>query len=156
MRIYVDADAFPRAVAEVLFRAIERRRLPLILVTNKYVKAPQSELISTVTVAAGPDEADDRIVELVEPGELVITADIPLADRVVTKGAHAINPRGELYSQANIKQRLATRDLLSDLRDNGMITGGPAPFNQKNTQAFAEQLDRFLTKHCRQRRGEAS
>ena len=97
----------------------------------------------------GIDIADDRVVELVEPGDLVITADIPLADRVVSKGAFALNPRGKLYTAANIKERLAVRDLLSELRDNGMVTGGPAAFGKKDCQAFADQLDRFLVRRLK-------
>ena len=150
MQILVDGDALPGDVRDILFRAVDRVGVPLILVTNQRVRRPRSELISIVSVPAGLDVADDRIVELVCRGDLVVTADIPLADRAVSAGAHAIDPRGQLYTEANIKGRLATRDLLSDLRNVGMITGGPAALNQKDTQAFANQLDRFLTKHCRE------
>lgn len=149
MNIYVDADAFPRVIQEILFRAIERVCVPLILVSNKHVKYPKSELISIIVVGEGPDIADDKIVEMVQPGDLVITADIPLASRVIEKGAFAINPRGELYTKTNINHKLAMRDLMDELRKNGEITGGPASFNQKNIQEFANQLDRFLTRHCR-------
>lgn len=149
MQIYVDADAFPRDVQDILFRAAERVRIPVVMVSNKPVRHPPSELFSRIVVTQGPDVADDLIVERVQPGDLVITADIPLAARVVDKGAHAIDPRGGLYSHANIKNRLATRDLLSELRNNGEITGGPAAFNPKNVQEFANQLDKFLTRHCR-------
>ena len=149
MRILVDADALPKAAQKVLFRAVERVGVPMILVTNQYVRVPKSEYISSMTVPPGPDIADDRIVEMVQPGDLVVTADIPLADRVVSKGAYALNPRGELYTEDNVKDRLATRDLMSGLRDGGMITGGPPAFNPKDVQAFANQLDRFLMKHCR-------
>ena len=149
MQILVDADAFPNAVEKVLFKAVERVGVPLILVTNQCVRVPKSQYISSLTVPPGPDVADDRIVEMVQKGDLVVTADIPLADRVVSKGAYALNPRGELYTEDNVKDRLATRDLMHGLRDGGMITGGPPAFNPKDVQAFANQLDRFLTKHCR-------
>jgi len=149
MQILVDADALPNAVQKVLFRAVERVGVPTVLVTNQYLRVPKSKYISSMTVPPGPDIADDQIVEMAQEGDLVVTADIPLADRVVTKGAYALNPRGELYTDDNVKDRLATRDLMSGLRDGGMITGGPPEFNPKNVQAFANQLDRFLTKHCR-------
>lgn len=149
MHIYVDADAFPRVIQEILFRAIERVGVPLVLVSNKHVKYPKSELISRIVVGEGPDVADDKIVEMVQSGDLVITADIPLAARVIEKGAFSINPRGELYTKTNINHKLAMRDLMDELRKNGEITGGPASFNQQNVQEFANQLDRFLTKHCR-------
>jgi uncharacterized protein YaiI (UPF0178 family) len=147
MHIYVDADAFPKVIQEILFRAIERVRVPLVLVSNKHVKYPKSDLISRIVVGEGPDVADDKIVEIVKHGDLVITADIPLASRVIDKGAFAINPRGELYTKTNINHKLAMRDLMDELRKNGEITGGPSSFNQKNIQEFANQLDRFLTKH---------
>ena len=149
MQIYVDADAFPKVIQEILFRAIERLRISLILVSNKNVKHPKSDLISRIVVTSGPDVADDKIVEMVQNGDLVVTADIPLASRVIEKGAYAINPRGELYTKTNINHKLAMRDLMDELRKNGEITGGPSSFNQKNVQEFANQLDKFLTKHCR-------
>ena len=151
MRIYVDADAFPKDLKEILYKAVERVKVPLVLVAGKVMRAPQSLYISSLTVPGGIDAADDKIAELTEPGVIVITADIPLADRVVSKGGFAINPRGELYTERNIKERLATRDLLNDLRNSGIISGGPASFNPKNCQAFANQLDRLLTKHCKQK-----
>ncbi len=149
MQILVDGDALPGVVRDVLFRAVERVRVPAILITNQRVRPPRSELISLMMVPAGLDVADDRIVELVCPGDLVVTADVPLADRVVTKGGYAIDPRGHMYSEVNVKERLATRDLMYDLRSVGLVQGGPAAFSQKDVQAFADQLDRFLTKHCR-------
>lgn len=149
MRIFVDADAFPRALQAILFRAVERVRVPLIMVAGGSVRVPQSEYISSLSVPAGADAADDRIVELLESGDLVVTADIPLADRVVEKGGFALDPRGRLHTARNIKDRLSMRNLMEDLRGAGMITGGPAPFNQKNIQVFTDQLDRFLTRHCR-------
>lgn len=149
MQIFVDADAFPRALQAILFRAVERVRVPLILVANGALKIPQSDFISCLAVHAGPDVADDQIVALLQPGDLVVTADIPLADRVVEKGGYALDPRGQLHTEANIKQRLATRDLMDQLRDDGLVTGGPAPFNQKDIQGFANQLNQFLTQHCK-------
>ena len=150
MKIYVDADAFPNALKEILFRAARRVGTPVILVANKRLRVPDEELFSSVMVPGGPDEADDKIVELIEPGDLVITADIPLADRVVTMNACAVNPRGELYTETNIKHRLAMRDLMHELREEGAISGGPPSFNKKDVQTFTNQLDRFLTKHVKQ------
>ena len=149
MKILVDADAFPTAVKEVLFRAAKRLDLPVTLVANQPMRLPGSDLITMLVVPDGPDVADDRIVEMVEPGDLVITADIPLADRVIAKGASAIDPRGELYSESNIKERLATRDLMEQLRDGGLVTGGPSGFNRKDVQAFADQLNRWLMARMR-------
>jgi uncharacterized protein len=149
MQIIVDADAFPNALKEILFRAAERIRIPLIFVANQYVKIPESNFISSLTVENGPDIADDWISEHVHTGDLVITADIPLADRVVEKGGYALNPRGELYTENNIKQRLSTRNLMEDLRNRGIMPGGPTIFNKKDVQSFSNQLDRFLTKHVK-------
>lgn len=149
MQILVDADAFPGVIVDILYRAVERVRVPLILVSNKHIKIPHSLYISTITVSTGFDVADDRIVAMVQQGDLVITADIPLADRVVEKGGYAIDPRGELYTESNVKHRLAMRNLLNELRSGGMITGGPASFGRKDIQSFACQLDRFLTKYCK-------
>lgn len=146
MKILIDADACPRAVKEILFRASERLKIRLILVANQRVPAPASEFISSETVEAGFDVADDRIVELAEEGDLVVTADIPLASRVIEKNGRALNPRGELYTKDSIREKLVMRNLMSELRDGGMIEGGgPAPFSQKDTLRFAQSLDRFLT-----------
>jgi uncharacterized protein YaiI (UPF0178 family) len=144
MRIYVDADGFPKAANDILIRSALRLGVPVVFVANKPLRHWTSELFSHLLVPEGPDIADDRIVELAMPGDLVVTADIPLADRVVAKGAFALNPRGKLYTEENIKDRLALRDLLCDLRDGGLMTGGPPAFGRKDCQAFAEQLDRFL------------
>ncbi len=144
MQIYVDADGFPRAAKEILIRAALRLSVPVVFVANKPVRREPSPLISSLLVPGGPDIADDRIAELVGPGDLVITADIPLADRVVSKGAFALNPRGKLYTEENVKDRLAVRDLLSELRDGGLMTGGPPASGKKDCQAFADQLDRFI------------
>jgi uncharacterized protein len=149
MKIFVDADAFPNVIKDILIKASLRLNVPLIFVANKPLRLDNHAHISIVIVPEGPDVADDRIAELADPGDLVITADIPLADRVVTKKAFAMNPRGKLYTEDNIKDRLAMRDLLSELRNNGEITGGPAVFNQKDRQAFANQLDSFLVRQLK-------
>jgi uncharacterized protein YaiI (UPF0178 family) len=149
MQIFVDADAFPNAIRDILIKASLRLNIPLIFVTNKPLRFEKLANLSLILVPEGPDVADDRIAQLVQPGDLVITADIPLADRVVVKKAFAMNPRGKLYTEHNIKDRLAMRDLLNELRDNGMITGGPAEFSKKNRQAFANQLDSFLIRQLK-------
>lgn len=149
MQIFVDADAFPGVIVDILFRAAERVCVPLILVANQYRKVPLSGYVSSIAVSAGADAADNRIVELIQPGDLVITADIPLADRVVEKSGYAIDPRGVLYNETNIKERLAMRNLMDELRSSGIVTSGPSSFGRKDVQAFASQLDRFLTKHCK-------
>jgi uncharacterized protein len=151
MRIYVDADGFPSAAKDLLIRAVIRVQVPLIFVANKPLRYEPSAVISSIIVPEGPDVADDRIVERVEPGDLVITADIPLADRVVAKGAFALNYRGKLYTEDNIKDRLAMRDLMNELRDGGMMTGGPAAFGKKDCQAFINQLDSFLSRQLKLR-----
>ena len=147
MNIFIDADAYPNAIKDILFRAAERVQVPMVLVANKYIQTPESKFISSIEVSEGPDEADHKIVELVLEDDLVITADIPLADRVIKKGAFVITPRGELYTIDNIGQCLAVRNLKEDLRESGVYTEGPPPFKQKDSQAFANQLDRFLVKN---------
>jgi uncharacterized protein YaiI (UPF0178 family) len=132
MRIFIDADVFPNVIRDILIKASLRLKVPLIFVANKPLRLEKLANLSLIMVPEGPDVADDRIAELVQPGDLVITADIPLADRVVAKKAFAINPRGKLYTDQNIKDRLAMRDLLNGLRDNGMMTGGPAEFSKKD------------------------
>jgi len=149
LKIYVDADGFPSAVKGLLTRAAERLRVPLVFVANKKLKYESSVIISSIIVPEGPDIADDRIVELAQPGDLVITADIPLADRVVAKGAFALDYRGKLYTEDNIKDRLALRDLLYELRDGGMVTGGPSTFSKKDCHAFVNQLDSFLVRQLK-------
>jgi len=149
MQIFVDADAFPNGIRDILIKASQRLNLPLIFVANKSLRLEKLSNLSLILVPEGPDVADDRITESVRPGDLVITADIPLADRVVAKKAFAMNPRGTLYTEHNIKDRLAMRDLLGELRDNGMITGGPAAFSKKDRQAFANQLDSFLVRQIK-------
>lgn len=147
MQIFVDADAFPQALRELLFRAVERAGIPLFMVSNRRQRLPASVYISNLVTENGFNAADDRIVELVQPDDLVVTADIPLADRVITRRAHALNPRGELYTAANIKNRLAMRNLMEDLRSSGEITGGPPVFSPKNRENFANQLNRLITKY---------
>jgi len=147
MQIWVDADACPNVVKDILFRAAERTKTALTLVANQAVKIPPSRYIRTVRVANGFDVADKEIIEQLGPGDLVVTADIPLAAEVVEKGAHALNPRGELYTEENIRQRLAMRNLMDELRSSGINTGGPATFSHKERQAFANNLDRLLTEH---------
>ena len=146
MQIFIDADAFPNAIRDILIKVSLRLNIPLIFVANKPLRLEKLDNLSLILVSEGPDLADDRIAELVLPGDLVITADIPLANRVLAKKAYAMNPRGLLYTEDNIKDRLAMRDLLHELRDNGMMTGGPAQFGPKDRQAFANQLDRFLVR----------
>jgi hypothetical protein len=149
MQIFVDADAFPNGIRDILIRAALRLNVPLIFVANKPLRLEKLANLTLVVVPDGPDVADDRIVESVRPGDLVITADIPLADRIVAKRAFAMNPRGTLYTEHNIKDRLGMRDLLGELRDSGMITGGPAAFSKKDRQAFANQLDSFLVRQLK-------
>jgi len=146
MQIYVDADACPAEVKQLLFRAADRTQTLTTLVANQPMSVPRSEFLQSILVPPGANVADQRIVELAEPGDLVITADIPLAADAVAKGATALNPRGELYTETNIGDRLAMRDLMDELRGASEVTGGPAAFTNKDRQAFANQLDRWLTK----------
>ncbi|MGY5451124.1 YaiI/YqxD family protein [Agarivorans sp. MS3-6] len=146
MKIWVDADACPVVIKEILFRAAERTQIPLILVANQYIKTPPSKVISSLQVSAGFDEADNEIVARVAEGDLVITADIPLADEVITKQGQALSPRGELYTKSNIKSRLNMRDFMDTLRSSGVHTGGPAALNQADRKAFASHLDSILSK----------
>ncbi|MEW5992831.1 MAG: YaiI/YqxD family protein [Candidatus Zixiibacteriota bacterium] len=144
MHIWVDADACPAVIKEILFRAAERQQIPLTLVANKPLRTPPSRVIRAIQVAAGFDVADNHIVAQVEKGDLVITADIPLAAGAIERGAHVISPRGERYSEDNIRERLALRDFMSQLRDSGVQTGGPAALSSADRRAFAGQLDRLL------------
>lgn len=143
-RILVDADACPNIIKEILYRAVARVKIPMILVANQPVTIPRSRLIKSVQVGAGFNVADQYIIDMAEPGDLIITADIPLADGVVQKGAHALNPRGELYDANNIKEKLSIRNLMEVIRSTGQVTGGPAPLNNKDNQKFANALDKFL------------
>jgi hypothetical protein len=149
MRIFIDGDAFPNLLKPIIFRSIERLNLETFVVSNKHITIGKSKLISYIVVEQGADEADNHIVELVKEGDLVITADIPLADRVIAKEAHAIDHRGELYSVDNIKQYLAMRNLMEKIRESGEMTRGPKPFDQKDAHQFANQLHKFLTKYCK-------
>lgn len=144
MHIWVDADACPKPIKDILFRAAERRRLATTLVANQPLPVPPSRYIRMLRVSSGFDAADNEIVKRLEPGDLVITADIPLAAEVVAKGGHAINPRGERYSKENIGERLQIRSMMDSLRASGVDTGGPSPLHPRDIQAFANQLDRFL------------
>ncbi|VAW59466.1 Protein YaiI [hydrothermal vent metagenome] len=145
MKIWVDADACPVVIKEILFRAAERTATNMTLVANHTIRIPSSEHINFLQVSQGFDVADNEIVKRLESEDLVITADIPLAAEVIEKGAIALNPRGELYTQANIKSLLNMRDFMDTLRSSGIDTGGPAALNQSDRKAFANQLDRFLT-----------
>jgi uncharacterized protein YaiI (UPF0178 family) len=144
MHIWVDADACPGAVKDILFRAAERLQVRVTLVANQPMRIPPSPLIRFVQVAPGFDVADQHIVEQLQPDDLVITADIPLAAATIEKGAHALNPRGELYSQDNIRERLSMRNFMDELRSSGLTTGGPAALNARDRAAFANSLDRIL------------
>lgn len=149
VQIWVDADACPKAVKQVLFRAAERLAVTTTLVANQFIATPASKFISSLQVPAGLDVADDLIVEKMNPGDLVVTADIPLADQVITKGGWALNPRGMLYTTENIKDHLSRRDMFDELRTIGAVSGGPNPLGKKDVQAFANALDRFLAQHAR-------
>ena len=146
MQILVDADACPVVVREILFRAAQKRRVPMQLLANQPIPIPRSEFITMFQVAQGFDAADDVIVERTEPGDLVITSDIPLAADVLAKEAFILTPRGERYTLANIKQRLQMRDFMETMRASGEHTGGQSPYSQGDRKAFADQLDRLLTR----------
>lgn len=144
MRIWVDADACPVVIKEILFRAAERTQTELTLVANHQMRTPPSRLISFLQVPAGFDVADNEIVKRLNAGDLVITGDIPLAAEVIEKDGQALNPRGEMYTKENIKQRLKMRDFMETMRNSGVDTGGPPPLNQKDRQNFANHLDKLL------------
>ena len=144
MTIWVDADACPVVVRDILFRAAERTGTPLVLVANSHVKAPPSKVISSLQVPKGFDVADNEIVRRARPGDLVVTSDIPLAAEMIGKGAQAISPRGEVHTPENIRGRLNIRDFMDTLRASGVQSGGPAPLSQADRQAFANALDRYL------------
>lgn len=149
MKLWVDADACPKVVKDILFRAAERERVELTLVANRPLAVPRSAFIRSRTVESGFDVADNAILGWIEPGDLVITADIPLAAGVVERGAVALHPRGELYTAENVRQQLSLRDFMTDLRGAGVQTGGPPAFDQRDRQAFANQLDRLLAQRRR-------
>jgi uncharacterized protein YaiI (UPF0178 family) len=144
--IWVDADACPQVIKEILFRAAERARVLTTLVANTALRVPSSPFIRTLRVEQGWDVADGQIVQQVRPGDLVITADIPLAALVIARGAQALDPRGELYTEDNVQERLAVRTLMQGLRAGGDLIAGPAPFSQGDRQRFANHLDHFLTR----------
>jgi len=146
MQIWVDADACPNVIKEILFRAATRAQVLLTLVANQLPRTPPSPFIKAIQVPSGFDVADSEIVQRLQSGDLVITADIPLAALVIEKGGHALNPRGEFYTTENIRERLVMRNFMDELRKTGVNTGGPAVLSLSDRQAFANQLDRFLTK----------
>ncbi|MHB1141876.1 MAG: YaiI/YqxD family protein [Sulfuricaulis sp.] len=146
MHIWVDGDACPNVIKDILFRAATRAQVLLTLVANQLLRTPPSPYIKAIQVPSGFDVADSKIVQQMQSGDLVITADIPLAALVIEKGGHALNPRGEFYSTENIRERLAMRNFMGELRNSGVNTGGPAILSLSDRQAFANQLDRFLTR----------
>ena len=149
MKIWVDADACPAVIKDILYKAAERTGTILTLVANQFLRTPPSQYIYFVRVSAGLDVADNEIVQKMSAGDLVITADIPLAANVVEKGGYALNPRGEMYTADNIRDRLSMRDFMDTLRSSGIETGGPAALSKKDRQTFANRLDTFLHQHTR-------
>lgn len=146
MNLYIDGDALPNILKPILIRAIDRLQLSTFVVSNRVISIGKSKQVTSIVVGSGADEADHRIVEMVDVDDLVITADIPLADRVISKKAHAIDHRGKLFTVDNIKQSLAIRNLMQEIRDSGEMTKGPAPFSKKDAHQFANQLNQFLDK----------
>ena len=146
MKIWVDADACPAVIKDILYRAANRAQIQLTLIANQMLRVPPSPWIQALQVPAGFDVADRRIVEETQPGDLVITADVPLAAQAIAKGAVVIDPRGELLDNGNIEERLSMRNFMENLRSSGVETGGPAAFSSADRQAFANRLDRLLTK----------
>lgn len=150
MKIWVDADACPNPIKEVLFRASNRLNVTLTLVANHFVKAPNAPQIRSIQVPTGFDVADDRISESIEPFDLVITADIPLAAEIVARGGTALNPRGTLYDKDNVRAHLVRRNAMEERRASGeLLGGGPPALRKADVQTFANALDRYLAKHCR-------
>ena len=147
MKLFIDGDAFPNLLKPIILRAIEKQKLDTIVIANKKINIGVSKYINYIIVDQGADEADNKIVEMLNQNDLVITADIPLADRTIDKNAHAIDHRGSMYTKDNIKQFLAIRNLMQEIRDSGEITKGPAPFSQKDAQQFANSFNAFLQKH---------
>jgi len=146
MRLYLDGDAFPNLLKPIVLRAVEKRKIPTVIVANKRVSIGRSSWVELLLVEQGADQADDRIVELAVPGDLVITADIPLADRLVSRDVDALDHRGTLYTRENIKQLLAMRNLMEEIRSTGEMTGGPKPFGTKDAHAFANAFNAFLSR----------
>lgn len=147
MQIIVDADACPKAIKQILFRAAEKANVNLIVVANTHIRTPPNPLFKSIKVPVSIDEADDKIIEMVTDGDLVVTADIPLADRVIKKQAKVLDPRGELLDQSNIAEKLAMRDLMQELREGGFLGGGPEQLNAKDRERFANNLQKFLNEH---------
>ncbi len=146
MKIWVDADACPRDVKEVLYRTADRLKIPTVLVANGALRLPPSPYLSTVRVGAGLDVADSYLVKHAEAGDLAVTADIPLAAELLAKGVRTLNPRGEVYDEDNVRERLAVRDLMKELRESGVETGGPKGFDARDKREFANALDRELAR----------
>lgn len=151
MKIWVDADACPHVIKDILFRAAQRCKIALILVANQFLRVPPSPWIRMVQVPSGFDVADNHIVQALESGDLVITADIPLAAEAIKKGAYALNPRGQFYTEDTIDHHLARRNFMDALRSSGVQTGGPPALSQADRQAFSNQLDRFLNQVLRRK-----
>lgn len=149
MKIWVDADACPVSIKEILFKAADRTQTSTTLIANQFLRTPPSRFINSLQVQKGFDIADDEIVKRCNPGDLVITADIPLADEIITKGGYALSPRGELFTRENIKSRLNIRDFMDSMRASGINSGGPPPLSQSDKQAFANHLDRLLTRYSK-------
>ena len=149
MQIWVDADACPNVIKDILFRAAERAQIPVTLVANQWIRTPPSRFVRSVQVPHGLDVADSEIVQRAQPGDLVVTADIPLASLVIEKGALALNPRGELYTANVIAQRLSMRNFMDELRGAGVDTGGPPALHARDRQAFANQLDGWIARRGR-------
>ncbi len=149
MKIWVDADACPVVIKEILFRAAEREKIMVVLVANQSMSHPSSDYIRSVQVGRGFDVADNEIVRSMEAGDLVITSDIPLAAEVIEKDGHALTPRGERYTKSNIQSRLTMRDFMDTLRGSGEHSGGPPPMNSADRREFGNELDGFITQHCR-------
>ena len=147
MKLFIDGDAFPNLLKPIVLRAIEKQKLDTIVIANKKINIGNSNYIQYLIVELGADEADNKIVEMLDENDLVITADIPLADRTIDKNAHAIDHRGAMYTKDNIKQYLAIRNLMQEIRDSGEMTKGPSAFSQKDAQQFANSLNSFLQKY---------
>ena len=146
MRIWIDADGCPRPVKDIVFRASQRLKLAVVMVADRPLARPANPLVTTIVVPRDMDSADRHIAEKLEPGDLVITADLPLAAAVVERGATAVNPRGELYTAENVRERLSMRDFMMGLRETGEIMGGPPPYGKKDKERFAAALDRHLSR----------
>jgi len=147
MKIWIDADACPKPIKELLYRAAERKKIILTLVANRSLGHPASLWIRSIQVGAGADVADQEIIRLLEVGDLVVTADIPLAAETISQGGHALDPRGIFFTEENIRERLSVRNFMDDLRSSGVETGGPAAYGPKDKQKFANELDRFLARN---------